>query len=156
MSALLGKLQYEGSEKIYVLGAPKELEPHLQDMARVTTVKSSPTCKQEYGFALFFVKSCADIAKYAPKAAQKVPDDGLLWFAYPKKSTKSYQTDISRDGGWQPLGDLGYEAVRQVAFDDDWSVLRFRRVEFIKQLRRDTSRAMSTKGKTRTGRARKG
>ena len=77
--------------------------------------KKSPTCKQRYDFALFFIKSCPDIEKYAGKAAGKMNDDGILWFAYPKKSSKKYETDLSRDQGWQPLGDLGYEGVRQVA-----------------------------------------
>jgi hypothetical protein len=28
---------------------------------------------------------------------------------------------------------LGFDTVRQVAIDDDWSALRFRRVEYIKR-----------------------
>ncbi len=57
--------------------------------------------------------------------------------------------NISRDSGWQPLGDLGYEGVRQVAIDDDWSALRFRHVDSIATLKRESSRAMSKRGKDR-------
>lgn len=151
MNAVLKKLQFKDQKEIYVLGLPGELKPLLDDMANYVTVKKSPTCKQEYEFALFFVKSCADVAKYAQKAAQKVPGDGLLWFAYPKKSSKNYKTDISRDNGWQPLGDLGFEGVRMAAIDDDWSALRFRRVEFIKSMNRGQALAMSKSGRERTG-----
>jgi hypothetical protein len=47
------------------------------------------------------------------------------------------------------LGKLGFEAVRQVAIDQDWSALRFRRVEFIKTMSRDKKRAISEVGKTK-------
>ncbi len=47
------------------------------------------------------------------------------------------------------LGKLGFEGVRQVAIDEDWSALRFRRVEFIKTMSRDKKRAMSELGKAR-------
>lgn len=150
MNDIFKKLQFNNHEKIYVLNAPKEFKPVLVEMAGETTVKKSPNCKQEYEFALFFVKSCDDILKYAEKAAAKVPGDGLLWFAYPKKSSKNYNTDISRDNGWQPLGDLGFEGVRMVAIDDDWSALRFRRVDYIKSLNRSSKMAMSKEGLERT------
>ena len=152
MNDIFKKLQFKNQDKVYVLGAPKEFKPTLEEMAAETRIKKSPNCKQEYEFALFFVKSCNDILKYAEKAAAKVPGDGLLWFAYPKKTSKNYKTDISRDNGWQPLGDLGFEGVRMVAIDDDWSALRFRRVEFIKSLKRSSKMAMSKEGLERTQR----
>ncbi len=147
MHVIFKKLQFKGQDKIYVLGAPAFFKPVLEDMSELTLVKKSPNCKQTYEFALFFVSSCDDISRLASKAAEKVPGDGILWFAYPKKSSKNYTTDISRDNGWQPLGDVGFEPVRQVAIDDDWSALRFRRAEYIKSFKRE--RAMSKTGKQR-------
>jgi hypothetical protein len=44
------------------------------------------------------------------------------------------------------LGDAGFEPVRQVAIDEDWSALRFRRVEYIKSMTRDPRRKISGKG----------
>ncbi|MBN1560353.1 hypothetical protein JW998_08890 [candidate division KSB1 bacterium] len=149
MLPILQKLQFKNQDKIYVLGAPAEFKDVLNDIAKLTIVKKSPTCKQEYEFALFFVRSCADIEACASTAAAKVPGDGILWFAYPKKSSKKYVTDITRDSGWQPLGDLGFENVRMVAIDDDWSAVRFRRVEYIRSLRRDKKRTMTRAGKSR-------
>jgi hypothetical protein len=43
--------------------------------------------------------------------------------------------------------ELGFEGVRQVAIDEDWSALRFRRAEYIRTMRRDPSRAMSAQGR---------
>jgi hypothetical protein len=42
---------------------------------------------------------------------------------------------------------VGFEGVRQVAIDDQWSALRFRRAEFIETMNR--SWAMSAEGKRR-------
>jgi len=51
---------------------------------------------------------------------------GLIWVAYPKKSSKKYKSDLSRDDFWDALKDLGLEPVRQIALDEDWSALRFK------------------------------
>ncbi|MBN2093661.1 hypothetical protein JW964_28835, partial [candidate division KSB1 bacterium] len=103
----------------------------------------------KYDFALIFIKMCSEIAPSIQKLLPCLNSDVLLWFAYPKKTSKKYQSDISRNQGWQPLGDAGFEAVRQIAIDDDWSALRFRRVEFIKTLKRDIKMTMSSEGKKR-------
>lgn len=153
MTPLFEKLQFKDQDPIYVAGAPPELREELEAMEAFTTIESSVRSKKRYGFALFFVYSCADIAKAAPKAVAKIEDDGILWFAYPKKSSKRYASDIGRDDGWQPLGDAGFEGVRQVAVDEDWSALRFRRSEHIRSMKRDPKRALSAAGKARSGKA---
>jgi hypothetical protein len=150
MNTIFKKLQFKDFNKIYVLNAPPEFKPHLEEMAEFTLVKKSPNCKQKYEFALFFVKSCDEIIKYAELATNKLNEDALLWFAYPKKSSRKYKSDISRDSGWQPLGDLGFEGVRMIAIDDDWSALRLRQAKFIKSLSRDPKRVMSSKGNSRS------
>ena len=136
MNDLLRKLQFKDQPRIYVRLAPPEFRATLDELRLVTTVRTARGCSAEDSFALYFVDSRAAIEESAPHAARKVSGDGVLWFAYPKKSSKRYETDISRDLGWQALGGLGFEAVRQVAIDDDWSALRFRRVEFIPKLNR--------------------
>lgn len=56
--------------------------------------------------------------------------DVVVWFAHPKQTSKDYTADIHRDRGWDTLAARGLASVRQVAIDDDWSALRFRRLEF--------------------------
>jgi len=55
-----------------------------------------------------------------------------LWFAYPQGTSKRYTCEFNRDTGWSALRSAGFDTVRQVAIDEDWSALRFRRVEYIK------------------------
>jgi len=90
-----------------------------------------------------------EVNEVATTVAKKVFGDGVVWFACPKASSKRYRCDFIRDTGWQVIGDLGFEGVRQVAIDDDWSALRFRRVEFVRTMSRDTTRATTPQGKAR-------
>jgi hypothetical protein len=66
-----------------------------------------------------------------------------------KKTSKKYKSEINRDDGWQVLGQFGFEPVRMVAIDEDWTAIRFRQAEYIKVLTRDKSWAMSKTGKAK-------
>lgn len=149
MNELFKKLQYKGSDKILVLNAPEEFQPHLAALADSVRVDRAPVSDMRYDFVMVFVKSCAEVQANAELAVRRVKDDALLWFAYPKKSSKKYKTDLGRDDGWQPLGALGYEGVRMIAIDDDWSAFRLRHVSNIKSLTRSEKMALSDEGKQR-------
>lgn len=58
--------------------------------------------------------------------------DAILWFAYPKGTSKKYKCEFNRDNGWDVIRAAGFDTVRAVAIDEDWSALRFRRKEFIR------------------------
>jgi hypothetical protein len=75
--------------------------------------------------------------RYVTKLASKLAGDAVLWMCYPKKSSKNYHCDFNRDSGWEILGDYELEGVRIVAIDADWSALRFRKVAYIKKIRKD-------------------
>ena len=60
--------------------------------------------------------------------------------------------DLAKVVAKKAKGDAGFEPVRMVAIDDDWTAMRVRRVEFIKNLTRPESFALSTEGKKRTAR----
>jgi hypothetical protein len=77
----------------------------------------------------------------------RIIDNGVVWFVYPKGTSKKYTCEFNRDIGWAELGKAGYEPVRAVAIDDDWSGLRFRNTTYIKKMTR--SSAITEVGKTR-------
>ena len=85
----------------------------------------------------------------AKAVAQCTTGDAVVWFAYPKQSSKKYKSEIDRDHGWDVLGAAGFEPVRMVAIDEDWSAVRFRRVAFIKAMKRDPKYAMTASGKAK-------
>ncbi len=72
-----------------------------------------------------FVRCKDDVKTMAPSALSAVVDNGLLWFAYPKKSGP-LQSDLSRDSGWEPLFETGFDSVAQISIDETWTGFRFR------------------------------
>ncbi len=81
--------------------------------------------------------------------ARKARGDAVVWFAYPKGTSKRSPCEFNRDTGWAALGRSGFEPVRQVAIDEDGSALRFRRVEFVKTMTREKQRALTSVGRRR-------
>ncbi len=146
MNAVFQKLNYKNQSPLCILHTPEEFIPFLQDItAPIHTMLEA----NRYDFVLVFVKSCAEINEQVALVMERLNPDAVCWFAYPKKSSKKYQSDVGRDDSWQILGDLGYEGVRMIAIDQDWSAIRFREARFIKSLTRDVKRTMSQAGKER-------
>jgi hypothetical protein len=131
MTPLFKKLNLTQQTDVLVLNAPASFESELQALHDVTLHREIPAL-QEIEFALVFANKQAEVDALAHLLAQKMQGDVLLWFAYPKATSKRYTCEFNRDTGWEVLRSLGFDTVRQVALDDDWSALRFRRVHYIK------------------------
>ncbi len=95
-----------------------------------------------------FVLQTEDIARLTASIASKLCPDPIIWFAYPKKSSKLNIPGLNRDTGWQPLGDMNFEAVRQISIDENYSAIRFRKTSFIQTMKRKSG-AISEAGKKR-------
>jgi hypothetical protein len=98
----------------------------------VTTIHRHLESVLEICFSLAFVTRQAEVDSLAPKVAARAKGDATVWFAYPKGTSKKYKCDFNRDTGWDALKAAGFDTVRAVAIDEDWTGLRFRRKEFIK------------------------
>ncbi len=146
MNAVLGKLQIKPGTTLVVQGAPPDLAALVAQWSEDVTLEAQLSAADA---CLVLVRSCAEIARLAPEVAAEAEGDAVVWFTDRRKSSKRSASDVGRDAGWAPLGALGFEAVRQIAIEDDWSALRFRRVAFIRSLARDPRRAMTTAGKAR-------
>ncbi len=145
MNALFKKMNYKNQSVIYVVNAPESFNKEMREMEALAAVKTSLAGTQAAEFFLGFVTTQKELDGLIRQATAVMAPDGLLWFAYPKSTSKKYTCDFNRDTGWALLGKAGYEGVRQVAIDEDWSALRFRRAENIKTMTR--SFAMSEVGK---------
>lgn len=137
------KLNFTEQRNICILNAPHEFETHIPDIAALTKVNKEVDLCESYEFIMVFVYSEQDIEKFANVIESNLKNETVLWFAYPKKSSKKYKVLINRDQGWQPLGKLDLEPVRQIAIDDDWSALRFRHISQIKDMKRDPKRKLT-------------
>lgn len=147
MDPLLRKLNFAGEAEIAVLGAPDDLAPLVEGFAAETGVRTE--LAEGATFVVAFVRTAAEIAARAGEVAAATEGDAKVWMAYPKKTSPLHDPEVSRDESWEPLGAAGFEPVRQVKVDDDWSAVRFRRVEHIERLARDPSRAISAEGRRR-------
>ena len=150
MNAAFKKMQFKGHSPICVLEAPESFLPNLEEMQEFTEVHTDLAPGTTYAYLVGFVKSVAELEVMSGRVANAIAEDQMFWIAYPKKSSKKYKTDISRDHGWESIGELGYEPVRLIAIDADWSCMRLRKAEHIKSMTRRNSMALSEKGKERT------
>jgi hypothetical protein len=139
MNVVFKKLNYKEQETLYVLHCPDSFETQLKEMAAHAIIKKKLSSGDKAGFIIAFCTKQIEINKLTPTLLKALLGDGLLWFAYPKGTSKKYTCDFNRDTGWKILGSYGFEPVRMVAIDEDWSALRFRRVEYIKKMNRSTA-----------------
>jgi len=150
MTPLFTKLNLKDHTGIVVLSAPPEFEPVLASLPSSVKVHRKPIPAAT--FALAFVKTHSELSAAARAILPKVAGDAVVWFAYPKGTSKRHKAEINRDSEWAPLGEAGFEAVRQVAIDADWSALRFRHVQFIKTMTRHPMGASPPLARQRLGR----
>jgi hypothetical protein len=131
MATLFDKLQLKGHEEILVLNPPESFEIELSRLP-LTNVHRTIATLREIRFSLAFVTKQAEVDALAIKIAARAKGDAAVWFAYPKGTSKKFKCDFNRDTGWAALRAAGFDTVRSIAIDEDWTGLRFRRREYIK------------------------
>jgi hypothetical protein len=95
MAAIFSNLKVKGHDEILVLNPPRSFETELSSL-KGTVVHRSPAKLKKISFLLAFVTSESDIQKVAPVVAAKAEGDPMIWVAYPKKTSKKYQSTIDR------------------------------------------------------------
>ena len=132
MTDLLKKLNYKGSKRIAVINPEEDFLKAISDELKDVITDNEIDQRYPYDFMLIFVKTVKEVDYYSPIALHNLTADGVLWFCYPKKSSKKYASELERDRGWKILNDLGFYGIRMVAVNEDWSAMRFRNVKYIK------------------------
>ena len=144
MTPLFNKLNLGQIRVVHVLNAPGPFEAEL---AALNGVQIKREATERVEFAMAFVKTLAEVEQATSQLTRHAHEDAVLWMVYPKSTSKKYKCEFNRDTGWASLGQAGYEPVRQVAVDEDWSALRFRKVEHIKTMKRNPEGAISSAGR---------
>lgn len=150
MTPLFKKLNFKNQGAILVLNAPVSFVSEKEAMANETVFYDNENEITTIDFVMVFVTQLQEIETAITSLFPKINGDAIVWFCYPKGSSKKYKCEFNRDNGWAVLGNFGYEPVRMVAVDEDWSALRFRKTTYIKTLTRNASFAISADGKART------
>jgi hypothetical protein len=74
--------------------------------------------------AIVFAEDAAAVRSAFEAQRDTLAVASVLWVAYPKAG----RADINRDTLWPILAEYGLRPIGQVAIDDVWSALRFRRL----------------------------
>jgi hypothetical protein len=132
MKDLLVKLNYKGQNRIALINADEDFKTAISNELKGVIIDNEIDPRFPYGFIMLFVRNSSEVEQYSPMVLHNLLADGILWFCYPKKSSKKYKSNIDRDHGWQSLNNSGLHGVRMISIDEDWSALRFRNVRYIK------------------------
>ncbi len=149
MNPLLKKLNFKDQKEVVVLNAPSSFQKEMKAFLEFADVITDVKKLKEINFAIVFATTKEQIDNSIKLISPKLKGDAVVWYTYPKGTSKNYTCNFNRDTGWETLGKHNFEGVRQVAIDEDWSALRFRKIEYIKSMTRRESFAISKAGKER-------
>ena len=120
MSDLARKIKLKPGAKAAVIHPP---ENYLQGLQHDTEISS--TLRGKFDWIQIFVKNKAELDTLAPKAANALKPESMLWITFPKGSSK-IQTDLTRDKGWDEVQKLDLKWINLVSIDDTWSAFSMR------------------------------
>jgi hypothetical protein len=127
LKELLKKLYCKNQQFLLVLNAPREFLSVLWDMGKEINVKREANGNEEINFLLVFVRTKKEIQKHAKILEKRAADNAIIWFAFPKKNSKTYKSELSLQQGWDDLLALGYKSAGSVSVDNNWTALRFKK-----------------------------
>jgi len=119
---LAKKLGIKEGSRIALVNAPKDFESELGELPDNVQFVKRPT--KSLDIILLFVLTERALARDFAKFAARLTANGMMWIAWPKKSS-GVTTDLSEQRV-QCIGlDAGLVDVKVCAIDDTWSGLKF-------------------------------
>lgn len=119
---LTKKLVLKPGTRAAVIHAPEGYRERLNPLPDGASV--SEVLEGSFDLVQVFVGSQAEVNQLAPQAMSALKPGGVLWFSYPKQSSK-VKTDINRDRGWDAVTREGWEGIASISIDETWSGVRF-------------------------------
>ena len=120
---LVKKLGLKPGCRALLINAPKGFARELEPLPPEIKFVSSGT-KTQLDFILFFVDSTKTLQKQLPGLKERLTRNGMLWVAWPKKSS-GVATDMNFDVVQQTGLKIGLVDVKICAVNDIWSGLKF-------------------------------
>jgi hypothetical protein len=143
---IIKKLNHKVEKQLFIFNLPEELK-ELFCENELVEIKLKRENSNAYEFLLLFAENMESLIKLRNEHMNSITHSTNFWLAYPKKSTKKYNSDLQRETIWNQFGSYCMEPVRQIAINDDWSAMRYKHVSKIKKMTR--SFAASEEGKIR-------
>jgi hypothetical protein len=134
LSPLAKKLRFEQNFRVAILNAPAGYLATLSPAPADLHTEIQPD--ELFDAVQLFVSGVEELQALGPAAIRAVKGEGLLWITYPKGGKTRGVTDLPATPSWvktDVLGEItsqtGYKPVAFVKIDDNWTALRFKRVE---------------------------
>jgi len=120
---LAKKLGFKEGFRVGFMNPPRGFQQELGSLPGGVKI-SSARLPKPLDLILFFADSQEELKREFPKLAQKLEKNGMLWIAWPKKSS-GVATNLS-DNSVRKIGlDAGLVDVKVCAVNDLWSGLKF-------------------------------
>ena len=119
---LVKKLGIKDDSRVALVNAPKDFQATLADLP--DNVKFVKATTKSLDLILFFVLAERILAREFTKLAARLTSNGMIWIAWPKKSS-GVKTDLTFDNVQRIGLDAGLVDVKICAIDDTWSGLKF-------------------------------
>jgi hypothetical protein len=125
------KLQLKDEKNLLIQGLPSTVEKQFSKLFFSKNV--TPLLKiKKIDFALVFAISQKQLIDILKEVIPALQNDAKLWIAYPKVTSKIV-SDLCRDNNWDFIGHYNLECVRQVALDNVWTAIHFKKTETIQR-----------------------
>lgn len=116
------KLGIKEGSRIALINAPKDFESELGELPGNVEFIKRPS--KSLDIVLLFVLTERALARDFAKLAARITANGMIWIAWPKKSS-----GVTSDLSEQRVREIGLNAglvdVKVCAIDDTWSGLKF-------------------------------
>jgi len=122
MKEIISKFKFKNNG--VVINAPAAIEAELVELGFAADFDK----KTKSTNTLIFINDNAEYLQFLKKGLKNVEPDSVLWFAYPKGTSK-VKTDINRDTIRITGEEYGITTVTAISIDGTWSALRFRPIE---------------------------
>jgi hypothetical protein len=119
---LVKKLGIKEGSRVALVNAPENFETELGELP--DNVKFMKSTTRSLDIILLFVLSERILAKDFAKLAAHLTSNGMIWIAWPKKSS-GVTTDLTFERVQRIGLDAGLVDVKICAIDDTWSALKF-------------------------------
>ena len=119
---LVKKLGIKEGARVAFVNAPDDFQATLGELP--ADVKLMKATTKSVDLILFFVISERILAREFSKLAQRLTTNGMIWIAWPKKSS-GVKTDLTFERVQRIGLDSGLVDVKICAIDETWSGLKF-------------------------------
>ncbi len=121
---LTKKLYLKPGARFVAVNAPEGFRRTLGKLP--DGAKEETALKGSLDLVLLFVRDRQALKKQWPKTVTALKQDGLLWVAYPKKSSGIDSDLAGMNNDWEVNQGSPWQPVSSISIDDTWSAVRFK------------------------------